>query len=167
MPIMAINKNLSVFFKKGFNCVFAIVRNIGGPFVRIKVFQKLKKTGLSIFKAIDKSIIVSTNVKWGTGIFVGKDAIIDINSCIKDRMIINTGLIIEHGYLIGNFVPVFFGGGLLCGDIKVGDNTHIKANSRIKQRIIIGINIMIGMGSVILNNIKDDIITYSKYVRGN
>ena len=46
-------------------------------------------------------------------------------------------------------------GAVLCGGVKVSNNTFIGANSVINQNITIGENVIIGSGSVVINDIPN------------
>jgi acetyltransferase-like isoleucine patch superfamily enzyme len=49
---------------------------------------------------------------------------------------------------------------VICGEVEIGENTHIGAGSVIKQQVKIGSNTIIGMGSIVLKDIKGNVVAY-------
>ena len=71
-----------------------------------------------------------------------------------EMVIINTASVVEHDCIIPDGVHVA-PGAVLCGGVKVNNNTLIGANSVINQNITIGENVIIGSGSVVINDIPN------------
>lgn len=152
IPIIGFDDELETLKKQGYEAAFITVGSVGNPALRKKLFERIKDAGFIIPNIIDKTSIISGNIKMGTGIFIGKGVIINTNSMLGDGVIINSGSIVEHECNIGNFVHVS-PGSVLCGNVTVGDEAHIGAGSITKQGICIGDGTIIGMGSVVLHDI--------------
>jgi acetyltransferase-like isoleucine patch superfamily enzyme len=69
-------------------------------------------------------------------------------------VICNTGCIIEHECIIGDFVHIA-PGAVLCGNVSIGNGTFVGANSVIRQGISIGKNVTIGAGTVVTKDVPD------------
>ena len=163
--VIGCDDDLSKLFDDGYKHAFVTVGSIGNPILRIKLFTMLSEIGFKIPNIIDPSAVVSRHIKMETGIFVGKNAVINAGSTIHKGAIINTGAIIEHDCLVEEFAHIA-PGSVLCGEVQVGKNTHIGANCVIKQQLTIGSNSIIGMGSVVTKNIEDNIIAYGNPCKG-
>ena len=48
----------------------------------------------------------------------------------------------------------------MCGEVQIGEYTHVGARSVVKQQVKIGANTLIGMGSVVLKNIPENVMAY-------
>lgn len=159
IPIIGCDNDLSELYHAGYHHAFVTVGSIGNPSLRIKLYKLLEKIGFEIPNIIDMTAIVSDYVKMGRGIFIGKNAVINVGTYIEDGSIINTASTIEHDCIINKFCHIA-PGAVLCGEITIGENTHIGAGSVIKQQVKIGSNAIIGMGSVVLKDIGDNLKAY-------
>lgn len=135
-------------------CAFITIGSVGNPKLRIKLYDLIRKLNFSVPNIIDKSAIVSSDIKLGKGIFVGKGSVINSGSFIGNNCIINTGSIIEHDCIINNNVHIA-SGVVLCAGVSVGENSHIGSKSVIIQYKNIGSNVIIGAGSVVVRDIEN------------
>ncbi len=159
VTIVGSDDDLRDLFLAGYTHAFISIGSIGDSGVRIRLYQLLKEIGFIIPNIIDPTAIVSKYVFMGEGVFVGKKAVVNATSIIGKCVIINSSVTIEHDCEIMDFAHVATGA-VLCGGVKVFENTHIGANSTIKQGVTIGPKTLIGMGSVVLNNIRGGIVAY-------
>lgn len=159
LKCLGTDDDLKRLFDEGWNYAFIAVGSVGDTSTRRKLYKEIKEIGFKVPNIIDRSSIISENVKLGEGIFVGKGAIINTNSIIGNNAIINTGSIIEHDCKIGNFVHVS-PNSTVCGETVIKDDAHIGAGSSIKQCTTIGSNTLIGLGSVVVNDIEDNCVAY-------
>ncbi|WP_209511455.1 acetyltransferase [Sedimentibacter acidaminivorans] len=153
------DNDLVKLYESGYNYAFVTLGSIGNPSQRIKLYNMIEEIGFEIPNFLDLTSIVSQYVKMESGIYVGKNVVINAGSIIGKGSIINTSSTVEHDCVIGEFSHIA-PGTVLCGEVHVGKNVHIGAKSVIKQQVNIGDNTTIGMGSVVLNNIDDSIIAY-------
>ncbi|KJS19603.1 MAG: serine acetyltransferase [Clostridiaceae bacterium BRH_c20a] len=165
IPIIGCDDDLLRLISEGFKYAFVTVGSIGNPNLRTKLFNQLKEIGFEIPNIVDHSATVSRHVKMETGIFVGKNAVINAGSRINKGVIINTGAIIEHDCIIEKFVHIA-PGVVLSGEVHIGANTHVGANSVIKQRLKIGSDSIIGMGSVVSKDVEDHMLAYGNPCKG-
>lgn len=155
IPVVGTDEDLSRLFSKGWKYAFVTMGSITNTLSRRRLFENLVNVGFSIPNIIDISANVSPNAEIGRGIFVGKNAVINAGSIIKDAVIVNTGAIIEHDCSIEEFSHISTGA-TLCGGVTIGHDTHVGANSVIKQYTRVGSNTIIGMGSVVIHDIGDN-----------
>lgn len=157
--IAGTDEDLPALFAEGYADAFITVGSIGNPLIRQKLYRKIKQIGFHIPNIIDKTAVVSPDVRLGEGIFVGKKAVVNTGSNIGNCVIINTMALIEHECSVEDFVHVA-PGCILCGGVRVGENTHIGAGSIIKQGLTIGSDTMIGMGSVVVSPVGSHATAY-------
>ncbi|MBL0272542.1 MAG: acetyltransferase [Chitinophagaceae bacterium] len=122
--------------------------------LRRKIYEAVTTVLGEPVNAIHPSAVISPSVKLKHGHFISANVSINALTELGMTAVCNTGCVIEHGCIIGDFTFIA-PGAVLCGDVTIGDNTFVGANSVIKQGVVVGKNVIIGAGSVILNNIPD------------
>ncbi len=150
---------LQKYFDRGLRNAFVTIGFMGHGIVRNRLYQRLKDIGYIIPNIIDRTAVLSENVKLEEGIFVGKKAVINANAVIKKMCIINTGAIVEHDCRINSFSHIAVGT-VLCGGVLVGEQTFIGANTTVIQEKIIGKHCIIGAGTIVNKNVQDYVIRY-------
>ncbi|SHL49854.1 sugar O-acyltransferase, sialic acid O-acetyltransferase NeuD family [Anaerocolumna jejuensis DSM 15929] len=159
VKIIGSDDDLKRLYYYGYHYAFVSLGSVGNPLKRVELFDLLQRIGFRIPNIIDPSAVISRNVTLENGIYIGKNAVINVGTSIKKGSIINTSSTLEHDCCIDKFVHVA-PGAVLCGNVYVGENTHIGARSVVKQMVNIGNDTMIGMGSVVLKNIGNGITAY-------
>jgi len=86
---------------------------------------------------------------------IAANATINPLASIATGVICNTGCIIEHECVVGEFAHIG-PGAVLCGNVKVGAGSFVGANAVIRQGITIGNNAMIGAGAVVVKDVSDN-----------
>ena len=150
---------LSSLINEGWTDAFVTVGSVGNASKRKDLYSMLKQLGYTIPAIIDKTAAVAQDVLIGEGTFVGKNAVINTGSKIDECCIINSGSVIEHECLIKEFAHVS-PNATLCGQVKIGKETHIGAGSVIRQGLEIGDNVLIGIGSVVVSDIPSNSTAY-------
>lgn len=150
---------LQKYFDNGIKNAFITIGFMGHGMVRNQLYQRLKDIGYNIPNIIDKTAVISENVEFEDGIFVGKKAVINANVKIGKMCIINTGAIVEHDCKIKSFSHIAVGS-VVCGGVLIGEGTLIGANTTVIQQKVIGNKCIIGAGTVVSRDIQDNIIQY-------
>lgn len=130
---------------------------VGEPKVRKYFFNKIKKYNLNLINVIDKTAIISSNVKLGEGVFVGKLVVINSDTVIEDNVVLNTRALVEHGNKIGKHSNISTNT-VLNGDVKVGEETFVGSCTVVNGQIKIGNNSIIGSGSVVIRDVDDNVV---------
>jgi sugar O-acyltransferase (sialic acid O-acetyltransferase NeuD family) len=160
---------LKSVFDNGVNHAFVTVGSIRNTSLRQKLFYMLKDKKFILPAILDSSSNIGSDVWFGEGVYIGKNAVVNAKSSVGDMAIINTGAIIEHGCFIDEFTHIG-PGAVMCGDVKIGAHTHIGANATAIQGVNIGDNSIIGAGSIVLHDVPSKVIAYGnpcKVVRIN
>jgi sugar O-acyltransferase (sialic acid O-acetyltransferase NeuD family) len=132
---------------------------IGNMQVRRKLFDIVRKAGLSLPSVIHKSATVLTSIPTGEGIIV-YPAVVVMNDCsIGDGVLLNSGVTLGHDVSIGDFSNINPGANL-AGRVQIGQNSMIGIGASIRENICIGNRVIVGAGSVVINDIPDDTIVY-------
>lgn len=131
--------------------------SIGDNSIRRKIFLQLADRAAQLpVNAIHPSAIINQFATIsGHGIMISANAIINPLAKIGLGVICNTGCIIEHECIIGDFAHIG-PGAVLCGNVTVGEQSFIGAGAVIRQGISIGKNATIGAGAVVVKDVADD-----------
>ena len=156
--------DLEYLFNSGWSNAFVSVGSVGNTIIRRRLYETIKKIGYIVPNIIDKSAILSNNIKIGEGIYIGKGSIINTGVIIGNNSIINTGCVIEHNCIISDFCHIS-SNSTLCGNVKINNDTHVGAGSVIKQGIVVGKNSLIGIGSVVTKDIGSNVKAYGNPCR--
>lgn len=164
VPVVGTDDNIPELIKKGWTDAFISVGSIGDTRTRRRLYDMVKRYGLSVATIIDSSAIVGKGVVIQEGVFIGKRAVVNVGCYIGTCSIINTGAIVEHDCRIDDFSHVS-PGTTLCGQVKVGHDSHVGAGSVVKQLVVIGDKVLIGAGSTVLKNIPNNVKAYGNPCR--
>ncbi len=130
--------------------------SIGENSIRKRIFDQLALASFLPINIIHPSAIIDqTSAIAKNGIMIAAGVCINPLVKVGNGVICNTGCIIEHECIIGDFCHVA-PGAVLCGNVTLGNNSFIGAGSVIKQGISIGKNVIIGAGSVVIKNVADN-----------
>lgn len=148
-PILS--NNLNSFFQKEKYCYFI---SIGDNKKRAYWYKEITKRNLEIINIIDRTSILSSNITYGRGLFVGKLAIVNSDVRIGENVIINTKALLEHGVHVGNHSNISTNT-TINGDVQIGNNCFIGSSSVINGQLFIENNSIIGSGSVVIKNVEE------------
>lgn len=140
---------LENLFKNGFRDAFITIGSIKDTKIRRQVRRKLQMIGFNLINIIDDRAVVSHSARLGKGIFIGKGAVVNVDSVIEDCAIINTNATVEHGCHVGAFTHVSVGA-IMCGNVHAGADVFIGPGAVVAQGITVGDGGIIGAGAVVL-----------------
>lgn len=138
----------------GWDKPYDFILGIGDNTIRKKVAQLILSKNKRLLNAIDTSANIAGNIRIGQGIFIAKNAVVNVLSEIGNYCILNTGCIVEHECRISDGVHIA-PGAVLLGNVSVGEQSFVGSNAVVKENITIGRNVIIGAGSVVLNDVPD------------
>ena len=125
--------------------------------LRRKIYETLFPMLGQPVNAIHPSSVISPSVKMKYGHFIAPNVSINALTELGMTAVCNTGSVIEHGCIVGDFTFIA-PGAIVCGDVTIGENTFVGANSVIKQGVVVGKNVTIGAGAVILQDVPDNVM---------
>ncbi|TDG37710.1 sialic acid O-acetyltransferase [Pedobacter changchengzhani] len=104
---------------------------------------------------VDKTVIISENVKLGVGNVICANCVISNDVEFADFVTVNSFSIFGHDVKIGKFAQIgahcFFGGFAV-----VGESATIYVSATILDRLTIGKSATVGAGSVVIRNVKEN-----------
>lgn len=160
--IIGTDKDLEKIYALGIHYAFVCVGYLGKGIIRDNLYRQLKGIGYVLPVIIDGSSTLATDVEIGEGTFVGKNAVINANAVVGKMAIINSAAVIEHDCYIGEFTHIAVAA-VICGMTRIGTHTLIGANVTAIQNINIGDNCQIGAGSIIREDIDNNMIVVGEY----
>lgn len=138
---------------------YPIALGIGDNNIRKRVYEKIKAENLEVKTLIHEKAIVAKDIILKEGVVIMAGAVVNIGSTIGIGSILNTSSVIDHDCNIGDFVHIA-PNSALAGDVSVNNMALVGIGSSIVQGKIIGENSVIGAGSVVINDIPDNVISY-------
>ena len=144
------------------NCVFALAN--GEIESRQILFKKLKDNNCNLITLIDPSAVVSPFAKIGVGSIICPFVMIGPNVEIESCCLINVNSVIGHDIKIG-MNTIVSASVNIGGNTNLGSNIYVGMGAIIKERITIGDNSVIGMGSVLHNNLDNNLLVLGNPAR--
>ncbi len=125
---------------------------IGNNKIRQKIATQYK---LNYYTAIHPNAVIGRDVVIGEGTCVMAGCVINVSTRIGKHCIINSGSVVEHDNILGDFVHLS-PKAALCGTVCVGDCTHIGAGATIRNNTSITKNCIIGVGGAVVEDIMQE-----------
>jgi len=119
-------------------------------------YDRLTSRKLRLINIVDRSAIISSEAKIGTGCFFGKLSVVNSKARIGNNCIINTRALVEHGCNVGEHVNISTNA-VINGDVSVGDGSFIGSCSVTLGQIKIGGWSTIGAGAVVTKNVGNNL----------
>lgn len=130
---------------------------VGDNQLRKKIYDNLQKNNLTSANAIHPSAVIDPSANIAQqAVMVAANVTINPLASVAAGAICNTGCIIEHECIVGEFAHIG-PGAVLCGNVKIGDGTFVGANAVIRQGVTVGKNAMIGAGAVVVKDVPDGV----------
>lgn len=155
IKVVGRDEDLKVFYEKGIKKAFIAVGSLGDCSTRKELASKLKLFGYQFPIIIHPAATLSPKASLSAGTFVGAGSIIQTGSRLGQHVIANTGSIIDHDCIVGDFCHIAPGVSM-SGGVIIGDETHVGTGSNIIEYRKIGKRCVIGAGSVVIRDIPDD-----------
>lgn len=152
IPVVGKDEDLPRLFAEGWTDAVITVGSIGDTGIRRRLYSTVKEIGFRLPVIIDPTAVTGKDVILGEGTFVGKRAAVNAGSRTGVCAIVNTGAIVEHDCVIGDFAHISTGA-ILCGQVTVGKDAHIGAGTAVRQSIRIGDGALVGIGSTAVKDI--------------
>lgn len=139
---------------------------VGDNWIRrrlVRVIQQLAP-GFVFINAIHPSAILGRNVIMGQGNVVMPGVIVNANSLIGDHCILNTSCSLGHDGVMSSYSSL--APGSCCGgNLFLGEGTVISLGSNVIENITIGSWSLVGAGSLVLNDIPEEVVAYGSPAR--
>lgn len=160
-PVLGKQENILSIVKE-YDIAGGII-SVGDNYSRNAIYNSvttlLRDTPFNWVNAIHPSVIIGKGISIGHGIVAMANVVFNPNCVIEDFTAFYTGAIIEHDCHIKRFASVS-AGSVIAGKTIVGRRSAITLNCTLVDRIEIGNDTVIGSGSLVLNNIPDNVLAY-------
>lgn len=129
----------------------ALIITIGNNKIRKKIAERFNTDYKS---AVHYDSVISKTSSIGKGTVIMAGVVVNAGAEIGAHCIINTNASVDHDCLLEDYVHLS-PNVALCGNVTIGEGTHVGAGSVIIPGITIGKWCTIGAGSVVVKNIPD------------
>ena len=147
------NSELGLGAIKEYGCFIAV----GDNRLRNKIFTSLQQKQLIPANAIHPTAVIDASVTISQhGVMIAAHVTINPLASIGMGAICNTGCIVEHECMVGEFAHIG-PGAVLCGNVIISDGAFVGANAVVKQGITVGKNAIIGAGAVVVKDVPDNV----------
>lgn len=139
-------------YRQGVRYACIGVGYLGKGELRDKLYNLLKKIGFQLPVIVDPTAVIAKDVSLKEGTYVGKNAVINASSKIGKMCIVNSGVLIEHENMIGDFSHAAVRS-VTCGEVEISDHCFLGANATVIQGIQVGKNVIVGAGAVVISDL--------------
>jgi sugar O-acyltransferase (sialic acid O-acetyltransferase NeuD family) len=136
----------------------------GEPAVRKILFEKCLSNNFKFATLIEPSAVISPSAIIGQGTIIATHCTIASSSIIGNNVALNVKTIIGHDILIKDH-SVLSSMVNIGGNCVIGSSCYIGMGAMIKEGLIVGDDVILGMGSVLHNNLVDDVIALGNPAR--
>lgn len=111
--------------------------------------------------AIHPTAVFGKNIRLGKGILIGAQTFISSSCVIGNFCLIHHKVLLGLHNQLGNYSSISLGS-LTGGKVTIGENSAITICATIQDRLNIGSNSVIGSGSLVLNDLPDNVVAYGR-----
>jgi sugar O-acyltransferase (sialic acid O-acetyltransferase NeuD family) len=136
----------------------------GEPYIKKLIYDKLKAKNIKLATLIDDTAIISESAKIGEGAIITPYCSVSSLAVLGNNVELNTKSIVGHDVILGDHCVV---SSLvnIGGASSIGESSYLGMGVQIKEVTQIGKDVIIGMGSVVYNDIPDEMIALGNPAR--
>lgn len=139
--------------------IYHILLGFGGCQARLRLADWVRREGFQLGTAIHPRSVVAADVLIKEGTVIAAGAVINPATRIGANVIINTCASVDHECLIEDGCHIA-PGVHLGGRVTIGQGVWIGIGATVKDRVHIGAGSIIGAGTVVLNDIPEDVVAF-------
>ena len=134
---------------------------IGDNFIRYTISERMLRLygSESLMTFISSKSLVSNYVEIQRGSVIMANAYIGPDVKIAQGSLVNTGAVIEHGTLVGEWASIAPCVSL-AGEVEIGDFSHIGLASVVDSKVKIGHDSILGSHSYLRKDLESNLIAY-------
>lgn len=157
IPVLGTRSVLPALVAQG---VTLAANGVGGILdinVRVRIFELLEAAGFSFPALVHPRATVEPSARLSEGVQVFANAYIGAEAELRPRCMVNTGAIVSHDCVIGEYAHIA-PGALLAGHVHVGERTLIGMGVTTAVGVKIGRGVRVGNGAILLADVPDGMI---------
>jgi UDP-perosamine 4-acetyltransferase len=152
IPVLGDDSEITKLLEKGIRHFFVGLGSTSDAAPRKRLYQRAIEGGMQPVDAVHPAAIVSPTARFGRGVTVMANAVINASVILGENVIINTGAVVEHDCVLGDHVHIATGA-RLASTVEVGDMAHIGVGASVRQLIKIGDGAVVGAGAVVVKDV--------------
>jgi acetyltransferase EpsM len=154
VPVLGSSSVLRESLRRGLRLAANAVGGIGNITSRITVFERLVEVGFSCPTLIHPAAFFEPSSSLADGVQVMPHAYVGSETRVGFGAIINTGTIVSHDCVLGDYSNLS-PGAILAGEVRIGRATLIGMGVTVNLRVQIGENVRIGNGATVKQDVPD------------
>ncbi|MBV8864944.1 MAG: acetyltransferase [Acidobacteriaceae bacterium] len=134
---------------------------IGDNWARWKIANAIAtaSNGVEFPAVVHPSVVFSKSARIGPGTVVMPAAVVGPNAILGEGCIVNIASVVNHDCRMADYSSLS-GGVHLAGSIAIGMRSSVGIGSTIREKVSIGRDSVIGAGTVVLDDIPDEVVAY-------
>lgn len=152
IPSLGGDEMLPELYKGGTRFAHIAIGYLGGRDRRPSLKKMLERLGFKLPAIVDPSSSLACDCEVGEGSFIGKRSVVNACSRVGRMVILNTGSIVEHDCVVGDYSHISVNA-VLCGGVTIGSSVFIGASAVVLQGITVGDGAIIGAGATVLHDV--------------
>ena len=140
-------------YEQGIHNAFVTIGFMGNSNLRQEKYKQLKDIGYKLPVIVDPSAVVAQSAFIEEGTYIGKKCVVNASGRVGKMCILNTGSVVDHDCTVEDYSHIAVGA-VLCGGVKVGENSLVGAGTTIIQGVKVKKNCIVGAGAVVISDLE-------------
>ena len=159
-PIYAFDKFKDTFPRENTEIIIAL----GEPIYRQKLADKVCASGFKLAKLIHPNVYIPEDTIIEEGCIIFDNAVISCNVRLSRNVVIQPMAIVSHDSIVGEntVISAFV---FIAGNCNIGNSVFIAVSASIREKVSVGSYSIIGMGSVVLRDIEEHVVSVGSPAR--
>ncbi len=152
VPVLGGGEKLPELYAQGVRFAINAVGGIGVVSVRMKVFRRIAEAGFVCPPVVHPTAFVEAGAIVSPGVQVFPHAYLGSEVRVGFGSIVNTGAIVSHDCILGDYVNIS-PGAILAGEVQVGDGALVGMGVTVNLGVEIGAGARIGNGATVKSDV--------------
>jgi sugar O-acyltransferase (sialic acid O-acetyltransferase NeuD family) len=153
-PVLGGAEVLPGLYQQGVRLAVNAVGGIGNLAIRVQVFRRLAEAGFVCPAVVHPSAVLEASAELSPGVQVFAQAYVGSEARVGFGGIINTGAIVSHDCVLGDYVNIS-PGAILAGEVQVGSGALIGMGATVNLQVKIGAGARIGNGATVKADVPE------------
>jgi acetyltransferase EpsM len=154
LPVLGGAEALAGLYERGVRQAVNAVGGIGNLAIRLQVFRRLNEAGFVCPAVVHPRAVVEASTRLAAGVQVFALAYVGSEARVGFGGIVNTGAIISHDCLLGDYVNIS-PGAILAGEVQVGSGALVGMGVTVNLQVKIGAGARVGNGATVKADVPE------------